>query len=351
MLHFPVGHIMDRVLSLFHIVVSDNTHIQAIDNGLKKGIKYVLNDAPVGQPASLTGENVIEVNDNYCEFLYLICYTFLVINDCCLVLTDNVEGEASISKEEAESYCREAGEMLSEALKMLVPNENDEKCMAASRGKLFRFPNTSRPNKYTDFSDSMTIAGLTYVLHHEFGHFIFEHEEDTPFNELDADKHAILHLKKWGEATKYNPQNETCNAHRTKGAKIKTKRAVLTKRSVPSVRFFLSSVDPPFSKKFRPGFAGFCGPAPALPCPALSVYLNGLRMMFGGRSSRLVALRFGSLRDRFLAHATSDIALYAATLCALTRLPRKARREPTCVFEYEASIVAYANETPPYAYA
>ncbi|WP_304472744.1 hypothetical protein, partial [uncultured Muribaculum sp.] len=48
----------------------------------------VLNDAPVGQPASLTGENVIEVNDNYCEFLYLICYTFLVINDCCLVLTD-----------------------------------------------------------------------------------------------------------------------------------------------------------------------------------------------------------------------------------------------------------------------
>ena len=119
-----------------------------------------------------------------------------------MVLTDNVEGEASISKEEAESYCREAGEMLSEALKMLLPNENDNNYMAASRGKLFRFPNTSKPNKYTDFSDSMTIAGLTYILHHEFGHFIFEHDEDTPFNELDADKHAILHLKRWGEATK-----------------------------------------------------------------------------------------------------------------------------------------------------
>lgn len=151
----------------------------------------------------------------------------------------------------------------------------------------------------------------------------------------------------------YNPQNETCNAHRTKGAKIKTKRAVLTKRSVPSVRFFLSSVDPPFSKKFRPGFAGFCGPAPALPCPALSVYLNGLRMMFGGRSSRLVALRFGSLRDRFgfAAHATSTIALNAATLCALTSLPRKARRDPTTVCAYEASKLAYANDTPPFAFA
>lgn len=202
MLHFPVGHIMDRVLSLFQIVVSDNTHIQAIDNGLKRGIKYVLNDAPVGQPASLTGENIIEINDNYCEFLYLICYAFLVINDCCLTLTDSIEGDASISKEEAETYCREADEMLSEALKMLLPNDNDQKYMAASRGKLLNFPNTSKPNKYTDFSDSMTIAGLTYILHHEFGHFIFEHYEDTPFNELDADKHAILHLKKWGETTK-----------------------------------------------------------------------------------------------------------------------------------------------------
>ena len=97
------------------------------------GIKYVLNDAPVGQPASLTGENIIEINDNYCEFLYLICYAFLVINDCCLILTDSVEGEASISKEEAEAYCREAGEMLSEALKMLLPNDNDKKLLLSAK--------------------------------------------------------------------------------------------------------------------------------------------------------------------------------------------------------------------------
>ena len=202
MLHFPVGYIMDRVLSLFHEVVSDNVHLQAIDNGLKKGIKYVLNDAPVGQPASLTGENIIEINDNYCEFLYLICYSFLVINDCLLILTDRVDGEVSISKEEAKAYYIEADEMLTEALKMLSPNENDKLYMSASRGKIMNFPNTSKPNRYTDYSDSMAIAGLTYILHHEFGHFIFEHEEDTPFNELDADRHAILQLKKWGEATK-----------------------------------------------------------------------------------------------------------------------------------------------------
>lgn len=37
----------------------------------------------------------------------------------------------------------------------------------------------------------------------------------------------------------YNPQNETCNASRTNGAKIKTKRETETKRSVPLVRFFV----------------------------------------------------------------------------------------------------------------
>ena len=51
------------------------------------------------------------------------------------------------------------------------------------------------------------------------------------------------------------------------------------------------------------------------------------------------------------AYATSVAALYAATLDALTSLPRKARREPTCVLVFEASMSAFAYDTPPYAYA
>ena len=51
------------------------------------------------------------------------------------------------------------------------------------------------------------------------------------------------------------------------------------------------------------------------------------------------------------AYAASTNALYAATLCALTRLPRKARREPTFVFVFEASLFAFVNDTPPFAFA
>lgn len=36
----------------------------------------------------------------------------------------------------------------------------------------------------------------------------------------------------------YNPQNEACNAHKTKRAKTKTKRAKNIKRNVPTERFF-----------------------------------------------------------------------------------------------------------------
>ena len=50
-------------------------------------------------------------------------------------------------------------------------------------------------------------------------------------------------------------------------------------------------------------------------------------------------------------YAASLNALYATTLCALTSLPRKARREPTYACAYEASLFALAYETPPFAYA
>ena len=56
-------------------------------------------------------------------------------------------------------------------------------------------------------------------------------------------------------------------------------------------------------------------------------------------------------RFRFSAYATSTAALYAATLSATTILPRKARRDPTLAYELDASLLACAHDTPPFAYA
>ena len=60
---------------------------------------------------------------------------------------------------------------------------------------------------------------------------------------------------------------------------------------------------------------------------------------------------FSRFAPRFGAYATPRIALYAATLCALTFLPRKARREPMLVFVFEESLFAFDIETPPPGFA
>lgn len=54
----------------------------------------------------------------------------------------------------------------------------------------------------------------------------------------------------------YNPQNETCEALKTKRAKNKTKRFSVSKRSIPLMRF----QGHPLFKKFQIGFAGIFQP-------------------------------------------------------------------------------------------
>lgn len=90
----------------------------------------------------------------------------------------------------------------------------------------------------------------------------------------------------------YNPQNETCDALRTKRAKIKTKRFSFSKRSVPLRRFS----GHPLFKKNRPGFAGIFQP----PGSVFEWPPNIVRRPF------FFAFRFGSLRDRFLALRSRD---------------------------------------------
>lgn len=81
------------------------------------------------------------------------------------------------------------------------------------------------------------------------------------------------------------------------------------------------------------------------------IFSTGLRPFFvhfeSHKRKRFTLCRFAPVFD----HAFSTIALYASTLSALTIRPRKARREPIYEYEYEASLSAYAYDTPPLALA
>lgn len=72
----------------------------------------------------------------------------------------------------------------------------------------------------------------------------------------------------------------------------KLKRNVISKQNEAYLRcaFFRSGLGGGFLKFFDPASPGSVGQHPALHCPTLYVYLNGLRISFEGRSFRSVAL-------------------------------------------------------------
>lgn len=76
------------------------------------------------------------------------------------------------------------------------------------------------------------------------------------------------------------------------------------------------------------GFASFL---------TVSSFLGHLRFPLSLCRTIVSLSRFPLCRCPSTHHATSLIALYAATLAASTIFPRKARRDPTLEFEYDAS--------------
>ena len=116
----------------------------------------------------------------------------------------------------------------------------------------------------------------------------------------------------------------------------KTKRFAIPERAVYFLKTKRTAGVLPHPKNFRPAYAGIHIMQERSPDTIRTPFFSFCRFAPAFRASR---------------YAASLNALYAATLCALTSLPRKARREPTYAPAYEASLSACAYETPPTALA
>lgn len=102
----------------------------------------------------------------------------------------------------------------------------------------------------------------------------------------------------------------------------KTKRFAIPERAVYFLKTKRTAGVLPHPKNFRPAYAG--------------IHIMQERGSDGVRTPFFSFCRFAPA-FRASRYAASLNALYAATLCALTSLPRKARREPTPAFACEAS--------------
>lgn len=116
----------------------------------------------------------------------------------------------------------------------------------------------------------------------------------------------------------------------------KTKRFAIPERAVYFLKTKRTAGVLPHPKNFRPAYAGIHIMQERSPDTIRTPFFSFCRFAPAFRASR---------------YAASLNALYATTLCALTSLPRKARREPTDAFALEATIFAFVFDTPPLALA
>ena len=102
----------------------------------------------------------------------------------------------------------------------------------------------------------------------------------------------------------------------------KTKRFAIPERAVYFLKTKRTAGVLPHPKNFRPAYAGIHIMQKRSPDTIRTPFFSFCRFAPAFRASR---------------YAASLNALYATTLCALTSLPRKARREPTFALASDAS--------------
>lgn len=206
---FPVRNLLDEAKDMFECVLPIELHENAVKNGLSRGIKLNVDWAPVKDVADIDDNSQISLYANFCQFLWTLNYVVMVNHDCGM----NVEGvvtDPEISREEAGKLVREAKRMFGNALLMLVPNKDNEKEMSADWGIMYDSPNpVDKRNRFTEAADAMTLSGIAYLLQHEFGHFIKEHEFSSPKTEREADEHSFRALIEWGR--EHEPNQEEFN--------------------------------------------------------------------------------------------------------------------------------------------
>lgn len=236
--HFPVEILKDKIKNLFECVLSKEEHQKNIEFGLSRALKLNQSDMMIAQSAEINegvqeGTNkylyTIKIHSNYMQFLWLLTYynisfreiSSLVINST--LFCDEFNQQNII-------MLRESFRVYTEAINMLIGDK--DKFMQARRGLLFRLPNPlNNTNIYTDYTDSIIIYACVFMLHHEYGHFVLEHDDYTPTNKLQADEFSISKIVEWIKDQE-NPQKNfnsfvlgismdlICSAYVSPGLKI-----------------------------------------------------------------------------------------------------------------------------------
>lgn len=195
--HFPVNILINDSTDILNILCEEYERANSFNIGLDSRILISASDSYINDIAELKPcideENreyhQIHIWDNYCQFLWVLCYSSIVLID-----------ELIINPKLSKSYvCNklrldQAMSMFNVALKLYSKDDKDR----PTRGVFFEYPNPfNKTNKYTGSANVLFTTSLAFILFHEYSHFYLNHYETKNHignfikDELDADYYAI----------------------------------------------------------------------------------------------------------------------------------------------------------------
>ncbi len=195
--HFPVNILLPNASQLFEILCDKYELTNNFDNGLSKKLKNVCTDNAINDIAQIRehydNENIkyyqIAVWENYCQFLWTICYSSMVYMDELIIkpfLDPNMNRDDLLLEKATKLF--EAGMSLFHSDSTLRANIN----------VFFELTNPieDKDDKYVKSANLLFEASLCFVLFHEYHHFNLGHidKEHVKNDEIEADFCAFFSM-------------------------------------------------------------------------------------------------------------------------------------------------------------
>ena len=178
--YLPVRVLPNNFIEWFENVTPDfkeESKAEIDYNGLKAGLIYHIKKTPITDIACINGKREIELNENYNQYLWSICYALFVLFDESIhkpITTGTYTGTFDLNN----SFVKKAIDSFNSGMGLLKSFQETV---------FFNLPN---PEKYTEVdqyyiqrTNSIYTAAMTFILLHEFGHQFHKHLDYDPTSE------------------------------------------------------------------------------------------------------------------------------------------------------------------------
>lgn len=195
--HFPVNILLPDTSKLFEVLCDKYELINNFSNGLSKKLELVCTDDYLDNYAEVKkhfdeDNNIyykIHIWDNYCQFLWSLCYASMVAIDE-YIIKPTLEPNHQIDHNKTEvGY-----DIFIQGMSLFQKNLEHR----ANRGVFFNLPNpvNNIDDKNVLSANLLFKASLCFVLFHEYQHFNLGHMEKTNdiSDEYDADYSAFFSM-------------------------------------------------------------------------------------------------------------------------------------------------------------